>query len=629
MRLKNKIFLLLFFTSLLPLLVVLTFTLFLFNTYLERNAKEKLSRVGALLSTHVQSIVKREALSFLEGLSNSPYLLEEMEKASREIETYLHMKPEELDRLWKNLSPQDPLLSFILNNPLSHLLSRYRSINPDLHAEILAADRRGFLIGATRKPEDFYQGDEEWFKESLVKGSLYLGNPRFDKSANLFSLSFAFPIGGEKKVGVLKVVVSKEEFFRELEYFSLGETGFAHLLDKKGKLLVASKLCPEKREFLEKLFWGKISGESIPHYVVYTLKVPLPGEWSGSKDWYIMITQKKEEIFAPLSQIKGNILYALILSFIIIFPLSQFFARRLTLPLAEMQKVAKALSMGKREVRVRIRSGDELESLSQTLNNMADKLVEALNKLEEQTIQLKRANQIKSRFLSAVSHEFKTPLTIIHNFAYLLLKGKLGNITPSQKEKVERILKFSDYLARLVDNLIHLSRLESGDWETERKKFSLRKFLEKIYSYHLSLAEGKKLTLTLQLPSRLPYLYMDSFALEMIMNNLVENAIKFTSEGGKVIIRAERERKKMRIEVEDTGVGIPEGEEEKIFEPFYRVEKEEITPEGAGLGLSIVKGLVDMLGGEIKVRRKEEGGSIFTLKIPLGGEDEKKTSGSG
>ncbi|MCD6219857.1 ATP-binding protein, partial [Candidatus Calescamantes bacterium] len=131
-----------------------------------------------------------------------------------------------------------------------------------------------------------------------------------------------------------------------------------------------------------------------------------------------------------------------------------------------------------------------------------------------------------------------------------------------------------------------------------------------------------------QLPSRLPTIYSDPFALKIIMDNLVENAIKFTSGEGKVIIKAEKKEEKVRIEVEDMGIGIPDGEEKKIFEPFYRVDREEARKGwGSGLGLSITARLVELLGGKITAKNKKEGGSIFTLYLPLEVKNGKNNGG--
>ncbi|HEX68277.1 MAG TPA: HAMP domain-containing histidine kinase, partial [bacterium] len=350
-------------------------------------------------------------------------------------------------------------------------------------------------------------------------------------------------------------------------------------------------------------------------------------EWSlrifpshPSPEWkLILLKNPKEEEYILASVIK-NVFKQFLISLLIFILIGIYFARYLTTPLKHIEKFANRLAKGRLSYRLRINTGDEIESLAESLNTMAQKLEKAMKALKEEKETIKKVSETKSLFFSAVSHEFKTPLTIITNYAQLLASGKLGEVNEEQKNRLMKISLHSRYLIRLVENLLNLSRLESGEWETQFQEFSLRNFLEEVKQEFLPLAKNKNIHLSLELPARLPRLLSDPYALRLALDNLIENAIKFTPPRGEVIIKAGRTDSKVRIEVEDTGPGIPPEEREKIFEPFYRVDRKEVRKSwGTGLGLSITRELLKILDGEIEVREGKKGGSVFVITLPIKG----------
>jgi PAS domain S-box-containing protein/diguanylate cyclase (GGDEF)-like protein len=232
----------------------------------------------------------------------------------------------------------------------------------------------------------------------------------------------------------------------------------------------------------------------------------------------------------------------------------------------------------------------------------------------------KEIDRMKSEFISSASHEMRTPLTSIKNAVDLILKRKAGEITDTQEKFMSMAKRNIDRLASLINELLDISKLESGRIKIEPKPLDLGAPLDVAIASLTSKAKEKSICIQNGIPSTLPRAYGDAARLEQIFINLLDNAIKFSPEKGEVRVSAkdyELDGHFIEVSVADDGMGIPSDELEKIFERFYQVDaslSKEVK--GTGLGLSIVKGLVEAHGGKVWAESEVGKGSKFTFTLP-------------
>jgi signal transduction histidine kinase len=228
-------------------------------------------------------------------------------------------------------------------------------------------------------------------------------------------------------------------------------------------------------------------------------------------------------------------------------------------------------------------------------------------------------DRLKSEFVAKVSHELRSPLSTIHEQLAMVLT-KLTDETPDdQRYLLSRAKEKTHGLITMIGDLLDLSRIESGLVTKDRKPLDVAGLLTGIVDFLRSKATGKNQTLALTLPEEgLPLVSADPQSLEIVFGNLITNAIHYTGEGGSVDVSAKAEDNRVRVAVQDNGFGIAKRHQERIFERFYRVKDDNtryIT--GTGLGLPIVKGIVDDLGGSIALESEPGEGSTFTVVLPV------------
>lgn len=242
-----------------------------------------------------------------------------------------------------------------------------------------------------------------------------------------------------------------------------------------------------------------------------------------------------------------------------------------------------------------------------------DMIAEALVRSSER---LRALDELKSQFLSNVSHELRTPLTSIKGYADNLIDGVVGELDERQRRYVERISQNSERLVKMINDLLSLSRIEAGRIEFNPTNFSLYSLMEEMVFEFTNIAEKKGVSISFNCPSDLT-IFADGDKLREVIINLVDNAIKFTPSGGRVTLHAEERDKYVDIAVEDTGAGIPQESLDEIFDRFHQVRRrEKINSEGIGIGLAIVKSLVELHGGNVTVRSESGKGSRFTVTLP-------------
>ena len=287
------------------------------------------------------------------------------------------------------------------------------------------------------------------------------------------------------------------------------------------------------------------------------------------------------------------------------FTVIDFFRRRLTVerPVREILEATERIAAGDFSVRVPISHTfelyDDIDVIKENLNTMAE--------------ELSKTELLRADFISAVSHEIKTPLSIIRNYAKAIVKDGLDGET--RIRYAETLVSAAERLTNLVQNILKLSKLENLEIVPELKKIELGENLRECVLAMEELIEKKNIELVCDIDDVTVLAPPD--LLEIVWNNLLSNAIKFTNDGGRVAISLKKAGNYAVVTIEDTGCGISSEHGARIFEKFYQADSSRAN-EGNGLGLALVKRVIDLSGGEISVKSALNKGTTFNVKLKTG-----------
>ncbi len=264
------------------------------------------------------------------------------------------------------------------------------------------------------------------------------------------------------------------------------------------------------------------------------------------------------------------------------------------------------------------RSNKLLFEANKELSNEITERKRIEQELIEKTGQVERATQLKSEFLANMSHELRTPLNVIIGFSELMLDKVPGKINEKQRQCLNDILDSGKRLRNLINEVLDLSKIESGKMEFKLGNIALTDVIESLRTSMMSIVAPKKQRLDIEIEDGLPPVHADESKLGQVLLNLVDNSSRFTPDEGKLKIEAVRENNYCRVSVIDSGIGIKKEGQERIFEPFCWLDNP-LTKEksGTGLGLALVETIVEKYGGRIWVESEYGKGSRFTFTLPL------------
>jgi PAS domain S-box-containing protein len=247
-----------------------------------------------------------------------------------------------------------------------------------------------------------------------------------------------------------------------------------------------------------------------------------------------------------------------------------------------------------------------------------EKLRKSQMRIEQQNIQLKKLDKLKSNFLNITSHELRTPMCSMKGYVQMLLKKTLGDITEEQKRGLMVILRNVDRLDNLIQDILDISRLESGTMKFITEITDIYKMVGEVAETMRSSADLKHVRINEEIEGKLPELVIDQERIKQVLINLVNNAIKFSPDDTVIIIRAKKEEENVLFEIQDFGRGIARDKQKKIFETFYQVDYNmDRTFGGAGLGLAVSRSIILAHGGSIWVKSKLGKGSTFGFTLPV------------
>jgi signal transduction histidine kinase/CheY-like chemotaxis protein len=331
----------------------------------------------------------------------------------------------------------------------------------------------------------------------------------------------------------------------------------------------------------------------------------------------VFVEQPVTEALAPVYALMRRNGVLLLLGLVLSVAAGVILARRMVTPIRAIEAGAAQIGAGALSHRIEVRTGDELQSLADRFNQMAGQLQESYadleHKIAERTRELEHANQAKSRFLAVASHDLRQPL---HALGLFVAQLREAIQYPEVRRVVDQVEASVGAMEKLLDALLDISKLDAGVLTPQAAHFAINPLLARMETAFAASAKAKGLRLRV-MPSRL-VVHSDPVLLERIVMNLVSNAVRYTVRGG-IVVGCRRRAGRLRIEVWDSGVGIPDDKRAEIFQEFFQLENPgHDRSKGLGLGLAIVERLVRLLGHRIELASTPGKGSVFAVVLPRG-----------
>ncbi|MEK4701910.1 HAMP domain-containing sensor histidine kinase [Solibacillus sp. FSL R7-0668] len=324
-----------------------------------------------------------------------------------------------------------------------------------------------------------------------------------------------------------------------------------------------------------------------------------PYKVESNQSGFVLMFQSTNSINQMVEDMNMHFVISGIIGLIVLFLVYALLSKVLTRPLIRMKEATEKLSKGDFEVNLPRLGNDELGDLSKSIHKLAK--------------DLERLKKERNEFLASIAHELNTPLTYLIGYSKVAIREELSE--GERKYYLKIIGEESDRMKDLMKNLLDLARMDENSFTVSKEHFFAKPFLESIYKFVLPSFDIKEIKLNLVCESNFQ-IYADSIRLEQVILNLLDNALKYSSENSEVVLNAYEKDGKTVISVTDTGIGIPSDEIEYIFEKLYRVEKSRSRAYGgSGIGLAVVKELVEAHGGTIEVKSKIGQGSTFKIII--------------
>jgi len=522
-------------------------------------------------------------------------------------------------------------------------------------------DRDGRVILSTADEIGEDSSFRPYFQQALA-GNVAISDISISMDSGQPVIYFSAPVRDEAgrviAVAVLRVLAEEIWSLVEAEKDMLGPGSVAILFDEYGlrlahssdRSLIFKSVVPLDPQVEAQLLAGhrlgamdKIEATNLPElaegirqaesqpYFTYRLAIGDELFHAGAtrmraKPWTVIEAVPESAFLAPVTQLGWSFGLAVGAVALLALLITALAARQIVKPVRELTVAARRLTHGELDrpvARFRLQPEDELGVLLQSFETMRINLKDSYTQLEarnlslqEMNIRLQEALQAKEEMIQNVSHELRSPLALIQGYAQVVEQGILGPLTAEQEQAVRVMRRQGERLRFMVDRLLTLQTFKAE--VLERIKLDLEPWLQQtIQSWEMRTAEAG-IELRLEVSSSLPPLLADPKFLEQVIVNLLDNAVKFSPNGGLVRIRAWAEGDQAIIAVSDQGVGIPPDKLERVFERFYQVDRSSSRRfGGVGIGLALCKAIVEAHGGRIWAKSEGEGkGSTFYVALP-------------
>jgi signal transduction histidine kinase/CheY-like chemotaxis protein len=485
-------------------------------------------------------------------------------------------------------------------------------LDPAGHEQVHVSRVEATVVGS-----DIDFSNDPKFVEAMGSGVYY--GPIYFRNGTEPYMTLAV---GRRRAGATVAEISLKYIWDVVSSIRVGEHGAAYVIDAHGKLVAHPDLSLVLRNTdLSQLDQVKSARarnvpDDPPHLAqdMAGRQVLTANAAIAPLRWLVFVELPIDEAYAPLYaslSIRGLLLLgglglAVLLSLVL--------ARRMVLPIQALQVGAARIGAGGLDHRIHITTGDELEALGDQFNGMAARLQDSYATLEgkvaERTRELELANLAKTRFLAAASHDLRQPL---HALGLFVAQLNADTNRADRRRIVARIGTAVSVMNELFNALLDISKLDAGAVAAEITSFPIDPLLRKIENMFAAAARAKSLRLRV-LPSA-AWVRSDRVLLERILLNLVTNAVRYTERGG-IIVGARRRGDALRLEIWDSGIGIPKDQQQNIFREFYQVGGTREGGPGLGLGLAIVDRLCHLLDHRLELASTQGKGSRFSVTVP-------------
>ncbi|MEO6861975.1 MAG: response regulator [Microcoleus sp.] len=528
-----------------------------------------------------------------------------------------------------------------------------------------AVDNQGNRIKLIKEKPNYDARTRDWYKAAV-----HAGGPTWsaiDTSAlgDRLDLSAVYPFydttGGLQ--GVFLTDLSLGQISDFLHKFTVGKSGKIFIVERNGLLVASStigqpftvtssgkteRLHAEKssdpltQKTTQYLFQqlGNLNKIDTPQQMGFLidgqkqfLQVAPFRDELGILDWLVIVVVPESDFTADIDAHNQTTILLCIITLIVAIIVGIFTAAWIAKPLLKISQASAEIAAGNLDQHVPPSRINEIGQLAHSFNSMARQLQESFAALAKQNEDLKDLDKLKNEFLANTSHELRTPLNGIIGIAESLIDGATGELPQKTQANLTLIVSSGRRLSNLVNDILDFSKLRHKNLELQLKPVDLRAVTNVILTMSKPLAAPKKLQLINSIPAEFPAVLADEDRLQQILHNLVGNAIKFTLSGtvtvsAKVVAEPQLSavnfpkvlitNSLLAVTISDTGIGIAEGQFERIFESFEQAEGGSTREYGGtGLGLAVTKKLVELHGGKILVESQLGEGSQFTFTLPI------------
>ena len=414
-----------------------------------------------------------------------------------------------------------------------------------------------------------------------------------------------------------------EELFHNIMVINPGLE--VYLLNTNGKIL--SYYAPQKKIVLDhidllpihKFIQQKgrlfVKGDDPRHLSLQKVFSAAPVFSNETLAGYIYVVLASEEYDSVINCLRSNymmqigttaMLVTLLFALVIGLGIIWWITKNLRKVIEVMQKFRE----GDLSARIKMQSTGEVRELSRIFNEMADILTQNIKKLEEVEV-------LRRELIANISHDLRTPISIIHGYVETLLMKESIISGDDRKRYLNTICDSTQKLEKLVNELFELSKLEADQVQPVKEPFFISELINDISKKYQLIAKNKSITLNTRLSKESQQVFADLSLIERVMQNLIDNALKFTPSGGNIVIQTSKAERGIKVSVSDTGIGISENEKRLVFERYYKGHNVTRHKGNTGLGLAITKKILDLHDCSLLLKSRVNEGSTFAFELPL------------